>query len=439
MQTGQIDAGSLFGTIARRLPSDFPGSAPASAPQRDTNAQQGDQVSLARRSLSILSREIRQVLSSELNFRFKAAGGYGEEASVRGRVATDVRAAGRALLAATPLGARDQLGALRQKIQQAADQTRDIVGSNRTDIDAALGDIEDGLNELDGEASRNVGSSAAVLSYESKLKQRSVINIRTQEGDVVRLDLRRRESIEASDVALSNGSVSLTSTEVDISSRSRMFLKVKGDINEAEMAAIQAVFSQASAAAEEFYGGDLAAAFDELSGMEFDTEQLARVKVRFRERLETNFSYASVQTFEPAPIASPTPATDPRAEQPEVKSVPLDVIKPVPNEPAAAPVEPKTTPLVAPESDEAAPVILQPGVPAADPLDSLGELLADFIRRSNSGFELEGGNYRFFYSESFKLELLKSVLEVAAPDESASATEAAANVIDAVSQTADAE
>lgn len=435
MDIGQIDAGRVLDQLSRRLPGDFATGPRTDAARTDGNARQGDDVSLARRSLSILGREIRQVLSSEFNFRFKAAPGYGDAATGRGRIASDVKATGRALLAATPLGASDQLSALRERIQNAAAETRGIVG-NSSDVDSALGQIEDTLDDLDTEAARNVASSASVLSYESRLKQRSVITIRTQEGDFVKLDLRRKESIEASDLSFNSGGLSVTETEIDFSSRSRFDLKVKGDINEAEMAAIQTVLEQASAAADEFYGGDLAAAFDELSGLEFDAEQLSRVKVRFRERLETNLSFAGIKSFEPAPVAAPQPTVVPGTEVPILRSLPTDVIAP-----AREKAEPELTPspskpLVDTDSEVAAPVIIEPAAPiepAADPFDGLAGLLADFLNRSNSGFEAESSSYRFFYKESFKLQLLKSVFEVAAPDESGDAAKAAAAAIDAAS------
>ncbi|MDJ0909812.1 MAG: hypothetical protein QNI99_11505 [Woeseiaceae bacterium] len=439
MQIGHTDGSCYCDDKRRPSPVESVNRVPPDVKRADTNAGKSDQVSLTRGDTSILSREIRQVLLSEFNFQFKASSRYGDQPAARGPVAIDIKALGRALLSASPLGARDYLGTLRQKVQDAADATRNLVGGNRPGIDSALGQINDGLDKLDAEASRNVASSASVLSYESRVKQRSVINIRTQEGDVVKLDLRRRESIEASDVAFSNGNASLTETEIDFSSRSRMFLTVKGDINEAEMAAIQTVIAQASAAADEFYSGDLAAAFDELSGMEFDADQLARVKVRFRERVETNISFASLQSFEPAPVTAPPPAADPRTEIPVVKSVPIDVIEPAAEKTEPAPAEPKVVPRVDTESDEAAPIILKPAAPAVDPIEGLADLLADFIKRSNNGFEPEGGSFRYYFSESFKLDLLKSVLEVAAPEEARGATEAAAQIVDAVNENEDAD
>ena len=80
---------------------------------------------------------------------------------------------------------------------------------------------------------------------------------------------------------------------------------------------------------------------------------------------------------------------------------------------------------------------LAPAAPKTNPIEGLLDLLADFINGSNNGFEREGGVTRFFFSESFKLQLLKSVFDVAAPEESRGAAEAASKVIDAVTETSD--
>ncbi|MDH3768557.1 MAG: hypothetical protein OES99_08900, partial [Gammaproteobacteria bacterium] len=65
----------------------------------------------------------------------------------------------------------------------------------------------------------------------------------------------------------------------------------------------------------------------------------------------------------------------------------------------------------------------------ADPsaLSDFFELLSDFLRSVSNGFDLDSGNgsFRYFYSESFKLEILKAVIHTAAPAES---TDTAANV-----------
>ena len=67
--------------------------------------------------------------------------------------------------------------------------------------------------------------------------------------------------------------------------------------------------------------------------------------------------------------------------------------------------------------------------------DAIGgflKLLGDFLRSVNEGFEPEPGSSRYFYSQSFKLGILKAVLEFTAPDNSRKAAENAAAFIDPV-------
>jgi hypothetical protein len=170
---------------------------------------------------------------------------------------------------------------------------------------------------------------------------------------------------------------------------------------------------QAEKIANEFFGGDLAAAFDLAQGFEFDAEQLARVKMRFRFTETTRVSYTeSVQTAPPAAII-----------QPAVDSARIAPVAPVQ---AVA------------ETDEAAP---QPvAAPDTSDLSGLFETLSTFLRSIGEGFAAESGtvSFKMHYSESFKLELLKAVMHTTAPDDSADEAAAVATVIDAVVNEADA-
>jgi hypothetical protein len=298
------------------------------------------------------------------------------------------------------------------------------------DVDDALGRVSEVLDDLDNGASRNVESSATVLSADTRLQQRSTIRIRTQEGDIVRFDLRFAERFSAKDVAMTDGDMMFASTQVEVSSRTRMALKVNGDLNEAELAAVQKVFAQAESIANEFFNGDLAAAFDMAAGLEYDTEQLARVGMRFREKLVSNVSFAAIGAALPQPVAAPTPtevssvepiAVPPPSALPD--SEPIATMPPM-REPEA-PVE--TVAAEAPAGPEAA-------LPEEDAIGRFMDLLASFLRSINEGFELESGtgSFRFHFSESFKLEILKSVLQVSAPEDSGAAADNAATLIDAV-------
>ena len=74
-------------------------------------------------------------------------------------------------------------------------------------------------------------------------------------------------------------------------------------------------------------------------------------------------------------------------------------------------------------------------------LAGLFDLVSNFMRSVAESFESHSGNNaisaKYFYSESFKLELLKTVIKVAAPSESEGAAALASSIIDATSDTTD--
>ena len=439
MDLSQIAPGSLQGVAFRQAPVGTPTSAPTRVDGGFPDAQLLSGVTPEAEgpnALSILRQEIQQVLASSFRIRVDAAlpaYAAASEPVSTDSVATEAANAGKIVAERAPLQAQTNIVKLRSKVETAASEVREIVGEDKA-IDDAMDCICEEYDKLEEDAARNTQSSASVLSYESTAKQRSTIRIRTQEGDVVRLDLRRMEQSSVRDVSMSDDSGSFSSTEIELNSRTRTMLRVKGDLNEAEFAAIQSVFEQAESIANEFFNGDLAAAFDMAAGIEFDSEQLARVNMRFREKIETNLAYASIGQVS-APAAPAAEAVEP--------VVPPEVVnRPAPSaEPAPKPViEPPTTdepvvvdtPLeVAPESAPAAPEI------SSDALDGFFDLLSQFLNGINEGFEASEGSFRYFYSQSFKLEILKSVMSFEAPEASASAAETAATVIDSVAESAE--
>lgn len=339
----------------------------------------------------------------------------------------------------------------RQRVQSAATITRQSVGNDQDigKVDSALGKIESGLESLDADASRNVQSSASVLSVDSLQRQRSTIRIRTQEGDIIRLDVKQANRLSAQDVAVADENGSASRTEVAATSRSRLSFSVRGDISDAELAAIQDVFAQAESIAGEFFDGDLGAAFSQASGLQFDAGQLSNVNLRFRSREVTRTSFAQVTNRVERPVLESVPAP--------ALAAPAESVTPA-SAPATAPVAP-TQPStgnayveVPAETGEAAPVAVADSAetPAAAPALDLGsdtflrffDLLGDFLRNVADGFErvtdrpvdsgarVDVSTLKFHFSQAFKLEIFKSVLESSAPDSGAErASELAVSLI----------
>lgn len=375
--------------------------------------------------LSALRQEIRLLMSTSFQLNFsKSTAAYSELAGEQspGDVAAETLGAAKEIAARSPLQAADTVVDMRGKIDVAAKDVRDSVGAeSRADLEGAIDLVNKGLDDLEEDAARNVVSSASVLSAETQTKQRSTIRIRTQEGDIIKLSLRNVERVLVEDASVSDGESTLTSTEIQVSSRSRMALSVKGDLNEAEMTAIKSVFEQAEAIADEFFGGDLAAAFDMAAGLEYDTEQLARINMRFREQQMSSVAYA-VSGTRPASIAQdadPVIAGPARPVSESVDLVPVAVSAPASESEAA--------------STELSPEV---SVPSDDAMDKFFDLLGSFLSSLNEGFESDSGrsSFRFFHSQSFNLQILKTVLQVSAPESSGDAAESAATIVDTLSE-----
>lgn len=393
-------------------------------------------------ALGILKQELRAAIRTFFSAQLAAINSIYEadrDADSPDTVADEVLGAAKQVVAAAPASATESLTALQSTVAETAGFVRETVGTETDgvdDIDVVTAKIDEGLDELGNEVATYRESTAAVLAVDTSTRERSTIQIRTQEGDFVKLYLRRVDNMSATDVEYSDGELAFTSTEIALSSSSRTLLQVKGDLNEAERAAIQNVFAQAEIIAEEFFDGDVGAAFNSMQATQFDTEQLARVDLRFRRQEITNSSYVQVTTTSPAAIdpeaQSVAASEEPIAGTPDAVDA-VDVETEPAAEEAVAVQQPDSTDNDAPIADDAAAL---PGVfsAMADFLDTLSA----FLRTVGEGFKAESAsaNFTYHYSESFKLNLLKAVVNAVAPEEAENAAANAALVIDSVAEEA---
>ena len=142
--------------------------------------------------------------------------------------------------------------------------------------------------------------SSTSLGY--RRTERTALYIETQEGDIVRLRIKVRDSLAASGTNDGSG------TEIAVTSKSqlRISFQVEGDLNADELAAIQSVVEQAAELATDFFAGDLPEAFAAAAALDIDGSQLARVGLKLS--LREQGTYTSVGT---RPLPAPPPAEDP--------------------------------------------------------------------------------------------------------------------------------
>lgn len=344
------------------------------------------------------------------------------------KVAANTVGDAKQIAAESPTKAAKSLISFRAVVRETQSYVRESLGESEdySELDDAVAKVDDALTELEDAASQNVVSSASLLAVDTSSKQRSTIRIRTQEGDTVRLSLRSSSRLSATDAAFSSAGNSGSVTEVELSSQSRLSLRIEGDLNDSELAAIQNVFAQAEKIANEFFDGDIGAAFNLAEGFEFDTEQLARVKLGFQSREVTRISYAE----------SVRVATNPVAVEAPLLSGPTTVEAPVSDVRPADVVAATTVPKVTEIADERVPEQTKQTEIAASALSSFFDTLSTFLRSVGEGFTAESssGSFRFHYSESFKLELLKAVVHTIAPQESEQAAASASAVINAAEE-----
>lgn len=394
------------------------------------------------RALGVFRQELKQTLFASFRATFAVSqSGYSriDGQASPDAVAADTLGAAQRIAAEEPVAASKSVIKFRQRVEEAASYTREVVGNDDdiADVEGTVGRVLDGLDKLERESERNVQSTASVLDVETKLRQTSRIKIRTQEGDIVKLNLRQATNLSATDVAATSEEATTATTQVRLANNSHFILRVEGNLNEAELGAIQNVFSQAESIANEFFGGDLFKALDLASALEYDSDQLARVNMRFK----SVYMSTARMTMTDLPAAGPVERTTGLEAVPEIAA---QAPKTAP-EPDVVPAGPAvSTPVDDPAKSAQAPIIEAPvevtetaqRVPDSTALSAFFDLVSSFLRSVSEGFEAgTDGNVttaKLHFSQSFKLEILKSAMEVAAPAESTDDVVLATSLIDSM-------
>src|SRR6185369_16803420 len=149
--------------------------------------------------------------------------------------------------------------------------------------------------------------STAMLHY--RRTERAGLSIVTQEGDVVRLRIKVRDSLDAAASDATGDSTQVAQLSVDSRSSMKISFHVDGDLNADELAAIQDVVQQVGALADQFFAGDVPAAFAAAQDLNIDSWQLAKVGLRLSVRESVTYSGPALAASTPAPAPAPAPAS----------------------------------------------------------------------------------------------------------------------------------
>lgn len=246
-------------------------------------------------------------------------------------------------------------------------------------------------------------------------KQKTQLEIVTQEGDTVSLSLRSRMRVAAGGVASSAADGSASSAAATIITGSQFEISVDGNLNAAETAAIRDVLTKVEALAGDFFRGDVRAAFAAAADLHIDGDQLASVALdlTLKQRL-------SAVGFFSQPVALPAPAvpaavTAPQAAHPTVPVIDTPPPGPLPG---AAPAEPAGGPVADTNPAPASP-------PQTDAASAPGTTITDYLMHLLA--TLRDAGHVGYASVSWKtrLELLLAVTSARVDGEPAQATQSA--------------
>jgi len=195
-------------------------------------------------------------------------------------------------------GVEKGFGQAREQIDALGKLDDDLAGS----INQAEQGIYKGIDELqfgsDDVSDDQVvpGSAVNNLQY-ARVYERNTnkfqFEVTTQEGDKVKITARSDSRFYAESLSVQNENGELNYAAAEESNRSGYSLKVKGDLNEAEMAALEDLMAQVNDLSEEFFSGDISTAFDMAMSLTSDADQIAKFSLNLKQRQVSAYEVGS--------------------------------------------------------------------------------------------------------------------------------------------------
>ena len=300
-------------------------------------------------------------------------------------------------------GTNSALDAVRTTVLHALNDVSQFLlgmGAAPADVSAAGDALQTRLQSL----MTGLGAGGGVAARATLVqKEKMTLEIRTAEGDIVKLTLRARSATTARFAAASaaDGSATAGVANVTTISSTRLSVDVEGNINAAEAAAIGDVLKQVETLADQFFAGDITQAFASAAALHMDSTQLASVALRLK--FKESFSAAAVAQSAPAVPAAPAPVSaDPVATTPA----------PVASDPALAPAPADASPATPPATAPAP-------APVATPAPTIGSILHDFLSHVLDFAFAGSGDQTAVSSAHIRLQLLMAATHTIALTRSA--------------------
>jgi len=327
--------------------------------------------------------------------------------------------------------------ALNSSTGEPADQVGASVEEGLQQVlgDSGEGTEAGGLADLAAEIRNRVQSLVAAFvaaradgaaqSTSAKIttRERGVLEIRTLEGDVVKIDFRNSTSVRLNSTSGAEG----TQETLKVRISEKTSLQVEGDLNPAELAAIGDLVRKVDTLADEFFAGDVEQAFAAAQNLQMDTSQLAdySLKLGMSQKVRIHSMGVPVMITEPVPAREPAPESAPVSTGSALAGT---AAVPANTEVAANEAAPEAAVPADPASGSSTPVSSGSG---DLPVANVQQIIGTFVAKLRASFTVSATEAGLGITSSVKLKLLAAVIEshtrssAATPDATAALTQVA--------------
>ena len=136
----------------------------------------------------------------------------------------------------------------------------------------------------------SMSTQSMSLSSESATRELSTsLQLTTQDGDIITIDLTRSQSLAAGSLQDASGSLIYASS----ASETQLSISIQGDLSEKESHAIKEVIEDINKLAEKMFNGEMSDAMEKLSELDINTKQLSGLALS----MSSNISYQAVSAY----------------------------------------------------------------------------------------------------------------------------------------------
>lgn len=176
-----------------------------------------------------------------------------------------------------------------------SDDLAGVINGAKDDIMSRLAAFGEGLSDLPGADTAQNVAATGMRAMQSRQDSFS-FSVTTAEGDVVTINAGRQQSMELEMLEQnSENAQSLTASWQDQWSQS-FSMTVDGDLNDEEMAAIEALMEKVSDVADTFFSGQYEAAFEKAQKLGLNSDALASMDLDLTQKTVAVAEYSAMSS-----------------------------------------------------------------------------------------------------------------------------------------------